>query len=146
MAVRPHSGRCAPQPWPLATAVCIQTIFDENYVEFPFADYETKELRDAICPGDYAAIRDWDSMLAEFGLETTRNAIATPHAVFLEEMRPLCGRIVRVTGLNPDCRNAVDVELFRDDESVNHLMRFYFNRDMLRTLTDVERENVEWSF
>lgn len=116
----------------------IQTIFDENYVEYPYADYETKDVRDSIRPGDYVAIRDWDSMLAEFGLETVRNAINTPHAVFLEEMKPLCGRIVLVTGWNENCQEAVNVQLFEEDPSVNHLMHFYFTRDMLRRLTDEE--------
>lgn len=112
------------------------TIFDENYIPYEFMREEAFEVRRSLTDGDFAVIRDWDSMAAEFPTDTWcgQQRIRLPNVSFIEDMKPLCGCKVRITEVDD---YAIYLESI--DANDNHNWSAYtFTRDMLRAFTTAE--------
>ena len=117
----------------------METIFDDTYVEYEFMQEEDMAVRNNIESGSLVVIREWDSMMAEFGGcegMFSRNDIATPRAYFIEPMRPLCGHMAIVDEVYDD--RQVELHFVESDESIEYLSGFTFSLDMLRVPTREE--------
>jgi hypothetical protein len=78
-------------------------------------------------PGDRVMFRDWDDMIAEFGVHKYSAAqyIRTPHYAFINEMRHLCGTYATIAYMDNN-------QVFLANFSVGSDHKYTFTIYMLR--------------
>lgn len=102
--------------------------------------------------GDLVKIKEWKDMEAEYGISPNiYDSINVPFE-FTQEMRYLCGEVLKIKEIDPDYYGNVRYTLASadfhrmedvDDESIGIIYDEYFSKEMftLHKLTDAESED-----